>query len=50
MNVLPRRTGWRAVVLAVAILGALAILWFFVFPWADRTFVNRPEVGLGAPW
>jgi hypothetical protein len=30
------------------ILAILAILWFWVFPWLDRTFVNRPAIeGLG---
>lgn len=29
----------------VVLLGAAAILWFWVFPWVDRTFVNRPAVG-----
>lgn len=46
MTILPKSRLVRGTLLAVAILGALAVLWFWVFPWADRTFVNRPELGL----
>lgn len=30
---------------AVILVGVIAVLWFWVFPWIDRTFVNRPAVG-----
>lgn len=35
----PRRLFW----LALAI-GYAALLWYVVFPWIDRTFVNRPAL------
>jgi hypothetical protein len=39
-NRLRRLAIWIAVVLAYA-----TILWFWVFPWIDRTYVNRPALG-----
>jgi hypothetical protein len=30
---------------AAILLVAMALLWFWIFPWIDRTFVNRPAVG-----
>lgn len=45
MRVLPQRRGTRVAVYAVGALAALAVLWLWVFPWVDRTFVNRPALG-----
>ena len=40
-----RRSKWLRRVLWLGIaLGYMAVLWYFVFPWVDRTFVNRPAV------
>ena len=36
----------RALV-AVIVLGVMAALWVWVFPWVDRTYVNRPAVERG---
>ena len=49
MKVLPARKGLRRLVIVVLVLAFMAVLWFWVFPWADRTFVNRPAIerGLG---
>lgn len=49
MRLLPESPGARVLAYAVLVLAALALLWFWVFPWVDRTFVNRPavETGLG---
>lgn len=40
--VLQRRV--RGLVWVAAALLYAAALWFFVFPWVDRTFVNRPTL------
>jgi hypothetical protein len=40
---------WRRAIVTAFVLGVMAVLWFWVFPWADRTFVNRPAVEQGAP-
>jgi quinol-cytochrome oxidoreductase complex cytochrome b subunit len=45
MSILPAKRGARIATYAVVILGYMAILWFYVFPWLDRTFVNRPALG-----
>ena len=47
MKVLAGRRGVRRAVVAAVVLGLMAVLWFWVFPWADRTFVNRPAVEQG---
>lgn len=44
MRLLPRTRGPRFVVLAAATLALVAVLWTWVFPWVDRSFVNRPAV------
>lgn len=52
MSVLPAKKGWRRAIVAAVIVGVMIVLWFWVFPWADRTFVNRPaieEQGLRQP-
>jgi quinol-cytochrome oxidoreductase complex cytochrome b subunit len=45
MKLLPSKRAPRIATLTVIVLGYAAILWFFVFPWLDRTFVNRPALG-----
>lgn len=41
-----RRRRWSRTLTAVAAFLAVAIvLWVWVFPWLDRTFVNRPAIG-----
>jgi hypothetical protein len=45
MRLLPAKRAPRITVYVVAILGYAAILWFWVFPYLDRTFVNRPALG-----
>ncbi len=44
MRFLPESPGRRRLVVAVAVLVIMAVLWFWVFPWIDRTFVNRPAI------
>jgi hypothetical protein len=45
MRILPRKRGLRiATFVAITLLYA-TILWIWVFPWLDRTFVNRPALG-----
>lgn len=39
-----RRRGKRLIVLGIALVVGV-VLWIWVFPWVDRTFVNRPQVG-----
>lgn len=45
MRFLPARRAPRFAIYIVAILGYATVLWFWVFPWLDRTFVNRPAIG-----
>jgi len=45
MSILPAKRGQRIATYVVVILGYMAILWFYVFPWLDRTFINRPALG-----
>lgn len=45
MRLLPAKRAPRIVTYLVVILGYAAILWFWVFPWLDRTFINRPALG-----
>ncbi len=35
----------RAIVVAICLVVAVA-LWIWVFPWVDKTYVNRPQIGL----
>jgi hypothetical protein len=45
MRILPESRRSRiALAVALALVYA-AVLWFWVFPWLDRTFVNRPALG-----
>lgn len=41
---LPRARWARGLVYLAIALGYMAIMWFYVFPWVDRTFVNRPAL------
>lgn len=34
----------RALVWVAIAVAYLALMWFIVFPWVDRTFVNRPAL------
>lgn len=49
MKLLPARKLWRRLIAVVIVLAFMAVLWFRVFPWVDRTYVNRPAIerGLG---
>jgi hypothetical protein len=42
----PRRASRRRRTLVIVLLLVLygAVLWYLVFPWVDRTFVNQPAV------
>jgi hypothetical protein len=42
-----KRRVLRTVAIALAVLIVGTILWIWVFPWVDRTFVNRPQIGGG---
>jgi hypothetical protein len=42
MRIFPEHRGKRIAIKLALVLGYAAILWFWVFPWLDRTFVNRP--------
>lgn len=33
--------------IAIAVVVVLVVLYGWIFPWVDRTFVNRPQLGLG---
>ncbi len=44
MRVLPQSRGWRRVIFAAFVLVVMVVLWFWVFPWVDRTYVNRPAI------
>jgi hypothetical protein len=45
MSILPAKRAPRIVTYVVIILGYAAILWFYLFPWLDKTFINRPALG-----
>ena len=45
MKLLPRKRLPRFAIFLATTLGYAAILWYYVFPWLDRTFVNRPALG-----
>lgn len=45
MRLLPQGRGRRIAVKVVLTLAYAAVLWVWVFPWLDRTFVNRPALG-----
>ena len=45
MKLLPAKRFPRYTILLAVTLGYAAILWYYVFPWLDRTFVNRPALG-----
>jgi len=44
MRIFPQHRGARIAIKLALVLGYAAILWFWVFPWLDRTFVNRPAL------
>ena len=45
MKILPAKRAPKIMTLLILILGYAAILWFYVFPWLDRTYINRPALG-----
>jgi hypothetical protein len=45
MRILPRRRGPRIATFVAIVVVYATILWIWVFPWLDRTFVNRPALG-----
>jgi hypothetical protein len=45
-RILPAGRGARIAVIVLAVLVALVLLYGWVFPWVDRTFVNRPQIGV----
>ncbi len=45
MKILPQKRSHRVAAYAVATLIYATVLWFWVFPWLDRTFINRPAIG-----
>ena len=45
MRLLPAKRAPRIAAYLAVTLGYAAILWFWVFPWLDRTFINRPALG-----
>jgi hypothetical protein len=45
MSILPAKRAPRIGVYLVLILGYAAILWFYLFPYLDKTFINRPALG-----
>jgi hypothetical protein len=47
VRALPENKRVRRIVVLCAVLAAAAVLWFWVFPWIDRTYVNRPAVEEG---
>ncbi|MGH2795729.1 MAG: hypothetical protein ACRDKG_15660 [Actinomycetota bacterium] len=44
MRIFPKKRGPRIAIKLALALGYAASLWFWVFPWLDRTFVNRPAL------
>ena len=39
------RFPWRRVLIwTVLLLGYATLAWYVIFPWVDRTFVNRPAL------
>lgn len=40
-----RRRSARVLTAVAAFLAVAFVLWIWVFPWLDRTFVNRPAIG-----
>lgn len=43
-RILPRRRGARLAVWLALALAYAALMWVYVFPWVDRTFINQPAV------
>ncbi|MGZ4120844.1 MAG: hypothetical protein ACXVQ6_09950 [Actinomycetota bacterium] len=40
---MPSRRWQRVLIWTLLVIGYIALMWFVVFPWADR-IVNRPTV------
>jgi len=45
MRLLPAKRGPKIATILIVVLGYAAVLWFYVFPYLDRTFINRPALG-----
>ncbi|MCA1830847.1 MAG: hypothetical protein LC663_04970 [Actinobacteria bacterium] len=43
-RVLPQNRWARLAVYLFFAIAYAAVMWFLVFPWIDRTFVNRPAL------
>lgn len=41
---LPKQKAARIVIYLGVAIGYGALMWFVVFPWVDKTFVNRPAL------
>jgi len=41
---LPTQRWARALIYLGIALGYMAIMWYWVFPWIDHTFINRPAL------
>ncbi len=44
MRIFPKNRAPRIAIKLALVLGYAAILWFWVFPWLDRTYINRPAL------
>ena len=44
-SIWPRKRAQRIAVKVALALVYATILWFWIFPWLDRAFVNRPALG-----
>jgi hypothetical protein len=44
MSILPKRRWQRVTIYLVLTLGYAAVLWFYLFPYLDKTFINRPAL------
>jgi len=43
-RIMPAKRWQRLLIWGVVAIGYTALMWFLVFPWVDRTFVNRPAL------
>ena len=39
-----RRPWMKRLIWLALLLGYAAVMWYFVFPWVDRTFINQPAI------
>lgn len=38
------KSPWRWLAYLVVVTGYVALMWYLVFPWVDKTFVNQPAL------